>query len=103
MINYKKQNKGQFNSDMQRFDRLLLFDKGQIIEKKTHAILPCVAEKLFIEFQFKRFLIKKKSTLEAEAMRVGRIIPPYITKIQNLFASYMVREGVMPIPEKLIQ
>ena len=55
------------------------------------------------EFNFRKFEIEKKKDVEGEAKRIGRVLPPYITKVQNAFAAYMIRVGVMPIPEKLVE
>ena len=33
--------------------------------------------------------------------RIGRVLPPYITKIQQKCAVNMVREGVAPLPKEL--
>lgn len=32
---------------------------------------------------------------------IGRILPPYITQIQQSCANHIVREGIMPTPEAI--
>ena len=34
--------------------------------------------------------------------RVGRLLPPYITRIQQKWAHYVVRTGVLPVPENVV-
>lgn len=45
MTQYKKHQKAEFNEKMQEYNSLLLFEKGEIIEKKQHGILSCIADK----------------------------------------------------------
>lgn len=91
-----------FNKEMNSYKDTLLFSNNDIIEKKVHSIIPCVADKAFVEFHFRKFEVMCKNCLDSRAVKIGRILPPYITKIQNSFASFMVRTGLMPIPEELV-
>lgn len=75
--------------------------RGEIIEKKTNAMVSCIADQYLLEFGFSSFKTLPKSELESESKRIGRLIPPYITRIQKSFSSYMIREGVPAIPEEL--
>ena len=45
--------------------------------------------------------ISVKKFSDVKDKRIGRILPPYITRIQQKCAQNMVREGVMPVPEEL--
>lgn len=101
LISYDRDKRGVFNKDIQKYNNYFLFYNGAIIEKNNHSIITCIDEKDVIEFDYKNFEIMKKSTLNDEYMLIGKIIPPYITKIQNSFSSYIVREGIMRIPEGL--
>jgi hypothetical protein len=53
-----------------------------------------------IDFRFKTIVIKKWQ--EIKDKRIGRILPPYITKIQQRFALYLHRQGLPRIPEEAI-
>lgn len=44
----------------------------------------------------------KKTEIEEKADRIGRVLPPYITKLQHEVSSYIVREGLLPVPDKLL-
>ena len=91
-----------FNREMNSYKDTLLFSYNDIIEKKVHSIIPCVADKAFVEFHFREFEVMCKNCLDSRAVKIGRILPPYITKIQNSFTSFMIRTGLMPIPEELV-
>ncbi len=42
-----------------------------------------------------------KKFKELKDKRIGRILPPYITRIQQKCSQYIVREGTMPIPKEI--
>lgn len=103
LIAYDKTKRSAFNTHINDLNNLFTFNNGEIIEKKYHSVLGCIADKKWIEFRFKEFIISKKSDLDEEAERIGRIIPPYITRVQNAFSNYIVREGQRAIPDELIE
>ena len=89
------------------------FEKGSIIERKDSIIVPFVhngkilkinLNKIFV-FQWKQELLTKKGkeTRNFNQTRVGRILPPYITAIQQKYAFYLQRQGLPAIPEKAIK
>lgn len=102
LLTYDQERLDDFNQKIKSVEKHYLFDNGEVIEKKTHSILACIAGKNWIEFRFRDFQIMKKSQLDVEAQRIGRILPPYITRVQNAFSYFMIREGQMPIPSELI-
>ena len=56
-----------------------------------------------IEFRFRDFIIKKESELFKEgALKIGRLLPPYITRIQQKFAFYLQRQGIPSLPKECI-
>lgn len=103
LLHASENDKTRFNQCVQSMNKNVVFQRGEIIEKKTEAIVACIANKYLIRFQFDAFEAIKKSNLEERAVRIGRLLPPYITKIQSRFASYMVREGVMALPDELFK
>ena len=38
---------------------------------------------------------------EIKDKRIGRVLPPYITRIDQKCSQYIVREGTMPIPREI--
>jgi hypothetical protein len=90
------------------------FSKGTLIETSGSAYLPFVYEgKVFI-LRFKKLRIFKWSEmlwaknkggntrLFCET-RIGRVLPPYITSIQQKYSFYIQRQGLPGIPYKAIE
>lgn len=76
------------------------FSSGNIIGKKSEAIIACVAGKKALKFRLD-VEVKKYNSIKDKL--IGRILPPYITCIQQNCANYIVREGTMPTPSKIFQ
>ena len=72
---------------------------GEFLEKKTEAIISCVAGEIAIKFDLKSLQIEKFD--EWKDKYIGRILPPYITRIQQKFGQFIVREGILPVPEDI--
>ena len=89
-----------FNANFKKYrNNMIFYNKGELLEKKTEAIIACVDNGKYIKFELRKLELKKFA--EIKEKRIGRILPPYITKIQQKFAQHIVREGIMPIPEEL--
>lgn len=74
--------------------------KGQFRERADHAIVPFVHDGKLMEFLFKDLLLKTWGELKAK--RIGRLLPPYITHIQQRYALYLQRAGLPRIPESAL-
>lgn len=98
---YDKKRRSEFNCKMSNMEQTTLFNLGELISKNCEAFVSCIADQHVIQFCFKQFEIKKAQEFSTEARRIGRLIPPYITKIQQEFSAYIIREGLMPLPESL--
>ncbi len=75
------------------------FSHGNIIGKKIEIIIPCIAEQGALKFSLDIAKMQKYSEIRGKL--IGRILPPYITQIQQSCASHIVREGVMPTPKSV--
>ncbi len=53
-----------------------------------------------IDFRFKLIITKKWQDVKDK--RIGRILPPYITKIQQRFALYLHRQGLPRVPSEAV-
>ncbi len=94
-------------------DKDIEIDKGAIIERKNSTIIPFVYENKILKINFdKLFLFKWKQNLYQKEgkkqrsfneARVGRILPPYITAIQQKYSYYLQRQGLPAIPERAIK
>lgn len=88
----------KINKKFKNHKNLIFYHKGELLEKKTEVIISCVAGGLHLKFNTK--IITKKFS-EMKDKRIGRVLPPYITRIQQKCASNLIREGLMPLPAEL--
>jgi hypothetical protein len=80
-----------------------LFDsmRGLIQEKEVSATIFCMYKNKSYEFFFKNLQIVK--WLDVKEKRVGRLLPPYITRIQQRYSHYLQRQGMPRIPNIAVQ
>jgi len=76
------------------------FNRGEYLEKSIHAVVAFIDDGKIIEFKFSDFAIK--TWIEIKTTRIGRLLPPYINKIQQRYALYMQRQGLPRIPDAAI-
>lgn len=67
--------------------------------KKSEIIIACVAGKKVLKFRLDIHQVKKYNQMKDKL--IERILPPYITQIQQSCANHIVREGIMPTPEAI--
>ena len=78
----------------------IVFENG-FIEKEYVFYVPFVNEGKIIEFDLKKLTIKKWNDVKNN--RIGRLLHPYITKLQQKYSFYLQRQGLPAIPEKAIK
>ena len=76
------------------------YEKGHFIERVSESISFSLYEGKTVKFSFKQ--LEKKKFSEIKNQRVGRLIHPYITRIQQRYASYLQRQGLPRIPKEAI-
>jgi len=79
----------------------IIFQKGNFIEKINSTYVLCIDDGKIIEFFLKDLKIKKWN--EIKSKRIGRLLPPYITKIQQKYSFYLQRQGLPGIPNEVIE
>ena len=77
-----------------------LYDKGHFNERVWESISFSLHEGKTIRFDFRKFGIQKFS--KVKKYRIGRLIHPYITRIQQRYALYLQRQGLPRVPEEAI-
>ncbi len=75
------------------------FDSGEFIEKNNCCYVTFVQGNI-LSVSFRELEMKKWKDIKVN--RIGRLLPPYITKIQQKYAAYLQRQGLPSIPEKAI-
>lgn len=89
----------ELNKLFRNYKNDAFFNNGNIIGKKSEIIIACVAGKKALKFRLDINKVIKYKQLQDKL--IGKILPPYITQIQQCCASYIVREGVMPTPKEI--
>lgn len=75
------------------------FAHGEFTEKKNFCYVAFVHGKI-MKFSYRKLEIMRWTNIENN--RIGRLLPPYISKIQQQYASYLQRIGLPSLPEKAI-
>lgn len=78
----------------------ILFDSGEFLEKKNNCYVAFVQGNILC-FSLRDIELKKWKDIKDH--RIGRLLPPYITKIQQKYAAYLQRQGLPSIPEEAIK
>ena len=86
--------------NMRERDVSNIYEKGHFIERVSESISFSLYEGKTIKFNFKE--LEKKKFSEIKDKRVGRLIHPYITRIQQRYASYLQRQGLPRIPKEAV-
>jgi hypothetical protein len=97
--NKKKLN--AFNNKFKKYRNNAFFINGDIISKRSEIVVVCIAGKKAIKFKLDISVEKFEELKKSGRARIGRVLPPHITRIQQSCAAYIVREGTMPIPSAL--
>lgn len=89
------------NYKFRKFRNSNFFLFGDILENKSEVIIACIAGGQILKFPIKEIYIEEFNVLKEK--RIGRLLPPYITRVQQKCSQYIVREGVMPVPISLFE
>jgi len=73
---------------------------GQFLEIDSQSILFPLHDGKSIDFRFKDLVIR--SWKDIKDKRIGRILPPYINRIQQRYALYLQRQGLPRIPDSAL-
>ncbi len=81
----------------------IIFDKGTFIERSYNAYVSFVDDGKIIEFKFNDNNLIQEEWKNLKNKRIGRLLPPYITHLQQKYAFYLQRQGLPAIPDKAIK
>ena len=73
---------------------------GNFAERDDQGIVFAAAQGTAIRFKFKKLCIKRFGDLKER--RIGRLLHPYLTRIQQRYALYLQRQGLPRIPKEAI-
>lgn len=73
---------------------------GNFIENDATTVIPFVEADLSLRIKFKNMKIEKWE--QWKARRIGRLIPPYVTRVQQRYSHYLQRQGLPRIPDHAV-
>lgn len=88
----------QLNNQFRKYRNLVFFNKGELLERKPEIILACIDNGKMIKFDIDLII---EPFAKYKDKRIGRVLPPYITRIQQKCSQHIIREGTMPIPREI--
>lgn len=77
----------------------IVFESGEFVEKNNCCYIAFV-NGYILQFSLKDLYIKQWNDIKDK--RIGRLLPPYITKIQQKYSYYIQRQGLPRIPAEAI-
>lgn len=83
-------------------DKNLNIIKNDIQERSDEVIIFPIYDGKMIRFKLKKIIIKKAEPKFMQE-RIGRLLPPHIVRIQQKYASYLVRQGAVSYPEEIFE
>lgn len=78
----------------------ITFNSGEFIEKNHCCFVAFIKGKI-LQFSFKELEVRPWN--EISDNRIGRLLPPFITKIQQKYSAYLQRQGLPSIPKEAIE
>ena len=77
------------------------YEAGHFAEKVWEHVIFSVHEGRSVRFDFRRLRIEEFRSLREK--RIGRLLHPYLTRIQQRFGLYLQRQGLPRIPEDAVR
>ena len=81
-------------------DDEIVFSQGGFQEKVNNCFAAFIEGKILC-FSLRKLAVKKWNDIKGN--RCGRLLPPFITKIQQKYSSYIQRQGLPSIPDQAIK
>lgn len=78
-----------------------IFRHGAFCEHVDFTIVPFINGGKIIEFKFKDLKTLKWNDIKTN--RIGRLVPPYITRLKHQYMAFLQRQGVSSIPKVAIK
>ena len=77
------------------------YQEGHFSEKVWESVAFSIYNKKSVRFNFGKFRVEKFS--ELKDLRIGRLLHPYLTRIQQRYALYQQRQALPRIPEEAVR
>lgn len=76
------------------------FSQGQFHVRDYEFVIPFINGGKIIKFDMKRVKMKEAKTAFMKK-RIGRVLPPFVTRAQELLSAFITREGLPGMPDDL--
>lgn len=76
------------------------YRQGQLIARDFEVVVPFVDHGKIIKFVLRDVRMKPADS-KYMRKRIGRLLSPFVTRLQQLFAAYIVREGLPSVPQDI--
>lgn len=83
-------------------DKPIVPQGGQLVRWNNSFIMPYSIEAKTVEVDFSSLQVVD-AVAEWKDRRIGRLLPPFLTRLQELYSAHMVREGLPATPECLLK
>lgn len=80
--------------------KMISLEHGTLQENEAQAAVFCMYQGKTITFGLKDIHLRKWDEIKAD--RIGRLLPPFLTRLQQRYASYLQRPGLPKIPKEAI-
>lgn len=80
--------------------KMISLEHGTLQESEAQAAVFCMYQGKTITFSLKDIYLRKWDEIKAD--RIGRLLPPFLTRLQQRYASYLQRPGLPRIPQEAI-
>lgn len=89
-----------FNSNFRRYRNKVFYLNGAFVGRSDKIIICCINGEKILQFDMH---LQHHNFADIKDHRIGRILPPYITQIQQKSSAYLIREGTLPTPKRVIE
>ena len=90
---------GEKVNDISTKKEIFLEDYGHFSEKDSNYIVFPILRGSFVEFSLKNIIKEKWSNIKTK--RKGRLLHPFLTKLQMKYGSYIQRQGLPCLPNQI--
>lgn len=80
--------------------KMISLEHGTLQENEAQAAVFCMYQGKTITFGLKEIYLRKWDEIKTD--RIGRLLPPFLTRLQQRYASYLQRPGLPKIPKEAI-
>ena len=93
-----EKSRSNLNNELKKIRDGVFLRFGSFIENENSIVIGCLDGNDAIKFNFN---IEIKEFEDIKDNRIGRVLSPYITRVQQKLSQHIVREGILPVPDDI--